>query len=156
MDMGYVDGLDALAEIAPIEVLDFTLVDCDHDSHPGLVDRIKKAKIKQVGDQEHLLPAAKQYCLVHERLSMQDSLCLHYAKQNGRRLLTNEKQLQTRCSGEGVQAHGTIWVIEQVFENELRKPSELCRWLAILSTKERRIPRNEVARLSTMFGCKAS
>ena len=156
MDMGHVDGLDALAQIAPVEVLDITLQDCDHHSHPALIDRIGKVNIKEVAAPENLLFVAKQYCAVHDRLSMQDALCLHYAKQAGRSLLTNEKQLQAKCSGEGIQAHGTIWVMEQVFGKRLRQPAELCRWLSILSTKERRIPKSEVARLATMFGCKAS
>lgn len=153
MDLGYVEGIDALAKIAYVEVLDVVLQECDHDLQPNLVRDIRNAGIKEVTTSTELALIADEYRSVHYKLSLQDSLCLHYAKQNKRVLLTNEKQMRTRCIVESVEAHGTIWVMEQVHAKSLRTQKQLCGWLSILSTKERRLPKVEIERLMSTFGC---
>lgn len=153
MDLGYVQGIDALASIAPVEVLDVVLQECDHVSQPDLVRDIQAAGIKEVTTSAVLANLADEYRTVHDKLSFQDSLCLHYAKQNKSVLLTNEKQMRTRCAAESVQVHGTIWIIEQTHTKKLRTKEQLCKWISILSTKDRRLPKDEISRLINTFGC---
>jgi len=153
MDLGYVQGIDALAGIAPVEVLDVVLQECHHLSQPGLVQSIMAAGIKEIATPIELANLADEYRTIHDKLSFQDSLCLHYAKQNKRLLLTNEKQMRARCVAESVQAHGTIWIMEQTHAKKLRTPVQLCQWISILSTKDRRLPKDEISRLKRSFGC---
>lgn len=89
MDMGYVNGLDALVKLAQIEVLDVVLQECEHASQPGLIPAIKAAGIREISALAALASTASKYCFIYDRLSMQNALCLHYAKQNTRTLLTN-------------------------------------------------------------------
>lgn len=156
MDMGHVQGLDALKGIASVEVLDVVLQECDHESQPNLVDIVRSAGIAEIVTSRSLVTKATEYCLLHTQLSLQDALCLHYARENSRILLTNEKQLRNRCNAESIEVHGTIWILEQVHERKLRRKRELCEWISILSTKERRLPVSDLNRLSELFGCKSS
>lgn len=153
MDMGHVNGLDTLVAIAQVEVLDVVIQECEHSSQPGLIEAIKNAGIKEVTTTHLLTKRAKDYSAANPRLSLQDSLCLHYAKQNQRILLSNEKQLRAKCEEEKVEVHGTIWIMEQAHTKRLRQQEELCNWLATLSIRERRLPKDEIARLATVFGC---
>ncbi|MDX2106771.1 MAG: hypothetical protein SFY67_10260 [Candidatus Melainabacteria bacterium] len=153
MDMGHVGGLEILGKIAPTEVLDVVLQECEHESQPGLVQAIKKAGIKEIPSSVALVQEASKYSSLYDQLSLQDSLCLHYAKQNKKTLLTNEKHLRNRCLVESVDVHGTIWILEQFHNGGFKKPKELCGWIALLSKKERRLPKEEVARLKILFEC---
>jgi PIN domain nuclease of toxin-antitoxin system len=153
MDMGHVSGLPALTAIAPVEVLDVILQECHHKSQPGLVEAIRTAGIKEVTADHDLLVKAAHYQETHIRLSLEDAMCLHYAKKYKRLLLTNEKSLRASCDEQSVEVHGTIWIIERAHEKKLHNKKELCRWLTILSSPERRLPPGELLRLKHIFGC---
>lgn len=153
IDLGYVDGLNTLTKIAPVEVLDVVLQECEHANQPNLIKAVKDAGIKEIFTPPELASTATKYSAVHNQLSLQDSLCLHYAKQNSRILLTNEKFLRTQCSEELVQVHGTIWIMEQAHQRKLKQSKELCGWLSVLSKRERRLPPLEIERLFKMFKC---
>ncbi len=153
IDMGHVSGLSVLVSIAPIEVLDVVLQECEHDLQPELVEAIRSAGITEVSSNYELLNEASQYIKTNSRLSIQDSMCLHHAKRHGRVLLTNERPLRTVCDDYAVEVHGTIWIIETAHERRLHTKSELCHWLTILSSANRRLPSVELQRLKHSFGC---
>lgn len=77
-------------------------------------------------------------------LSRQDKVNLHYVRQNKRVLLTGEKRLRRICNDEGLEVHGTLWLIDQAHGLMLRSTEDLCRWLARLSAPDRFLPENEI------------
>jgi len=46
IDLGFVGGLPLLTQIAPTEVLDVVLLECEHERQPGLVQSILDCGIK--------------------------------------------------------------------------------------------------------------
>lgn len=89
-------------------------------------------------------------------LSLQDALNLYYAIQLfTRTLLTNETVLRRVCYQEGIEVHGTIWVIDQIINQNLLPHSQLCHWLDILTNPRlhRRLPKPEIIRLRRVLNC---
>ncbi|MBC7964186.1 MAG: hypothetical protein H7Y05_14730 [Steroidobacteraceae bacterium] len=43
IDLEYVGGIAVLPRIAPCEILDVVLDECEHESQPGLVQNIKQS-----------------------------------------------------------------------------------------------------------------
>jgi hypothetical protein len=86
-------------------------------------------------------------------LSTQDALNVFYAKTYGRVLLAGDKPLRACCEAEGVEVHGSLWLVEQAHRQSLVPAPELCRWLRVWPTLGRRLPPLESQRLSRLLGC---
>ncbi len=86
-------------------------------------------------------------------LSFQDALCLYYAKNFNRVLITNDKPLRTLSQQQGVQVHGTLWIIRQAYEQKILSRNELCEWISILIQQGSRMPPLEVAKLRALMDC---
>jgi hypothetical protein len=151
IDLGYVDGLELLVHLAPTEVLDVVLDECEHPSQPGLVSAIEASGVTVVTTKPGWLVAARAYRSAE--LSDRDRLNLYYAKTYQRILLAGDLPLRERCTKEGVEVHGSLWLIEQAFTLRLIKPDELCRWLRVWPTLGRRLPSAEMRRLARLLGC---
>ena len=146
-----VDGVSVLPRIAPTEVLDVVLGECEHDSQPGLRDAVVAAGIGVVtSDMTWASPARH---MMNGRLSFPDALCLYYAKSYGRVLLSGDRPLRNRCEEEGVEYRGVIWVVQEVYERGLLPPEELCRWIKTWPLLERRLPKAELKRLEENLKC---
>ena len=52
MDLGHVHGLNTLTRMAPVEVLDVVLAECDHHSQPSLVSNIRAAGITEIKEKK--------------------------------------------------------------------------------------------------------
>lgn len=151
IDLGYVHGLDLLVRLAPTEVLDLVLDECEHPSQPGLVSTVEEAGVTVVTTQASWVAAATAY--KSGELSVRDRLNLHYAKTYQRVLLAGDLPLRERCSKEGVEVHGSLWLVEQAFTLGLVTAKELCQWVNVWPTLGRRLPAGELRRLARLLGC---
>ncbi|MEO1210041.1 MAG: hypothetical protein AAFX78_10915 [Cyanobacteria bacterium J06638_20] len=151
IDLGYVDGLPVLTQLGTVEVLDVVFDECCHPRQPDLPEAIAAAGIQTVIVTQEWAFLARSY--QQGTLSFQDALCLYYAKTYQRLLLTNEKPLRNLCQEQQVPVHGTLWVIQSVYERQLLDAAILCEWLAILSHHNRRLPKAEVKVLRQILGC---
>jgi hypothetical protein len=146
-----VNGVSVLPRIAPTEVLDVVLGECEHDSQPGLREAVEEAGIDIIpSDMTWALPARQ---MMDGKLSFPDALCLFYAKSQGKVLLSGDRPLRNRCEVEGVEYRGAIWVVQEVYERGLLSPEELCRWIKTWPLMERRLPRAELDRLKKELNC---
>lgn len=68
-------------------------------------------------------------------------------------LLGGDLPLRERCVAEGIEVHGSIWLVERAFALELIASDELCRWLKVWPTIGRRLPKADLKRLALEFGC---
>ncbi len=146
-----VDGVSVLPKIAPTEVLDVVLGECEHDSQPGLREAVEAAGIGIVPSDMAWTSPARQ--MMDGKLSFPDALCLFYAKSQGRVLLSGDRPLRNRCEEEGVEYRGAIWVVQEVYARGLLPPEELCRWIRTWPLMERRLPQVELDRLKKDLGC---
>lgn len=151
IDLGYIDGLSVLTQLGTVEVLDVVFDECCHPRQPDLPEAIAAAGIQTVVVTQEWAFLARSY--QQGPLSFQDALCLYYAKTYQRLLLTNEKPLRNLCQEQQVPVHGTLWVIQSVYERQLLDAAILCEWLSILSRHNRRLPKAEVRVLRQTLGC---
>ncbi len=146
-----VDGVSVLPQISPTEVLDVVLGECEHESQPGLREAVIDAGIDIISSDVAWAPSAKR--MMNGKLSFPDALCLFYAKNQGRVLLSGDRPLRNRCEVEGVEYRGAIWVVQEVYERGLLPPEELCRWIKTWPLMERRLPKAELDRLKESLNC---
>lgn len=151
IDLGYVDGLSVLMQLGTVEVLDVVFDECCHPSQPELPGEITVAGIDKITVTKEWALLARPYQT--GPLSFQDALCLYYAKTYQRLLLTNERPLRRRCEEQQVPVHGTLWIIQSVYEQGLVNTATLCEWLSILNRQNRRLPKPEVAVMKSLLGC---
>lgn len=151
IDLWHVDGISVLPHVAPTEVLDIVLQECDERINPGLHAQVAKSGIQVVKAMPHWWDTAKN--MKRGGLSVEDALLLFYATSNGRVVLTNERPLVRACNNLNVCVHGTLWLILQAFQRHLVPANRLCKWLEILPAKERRLPLAEVLRVKRQIGC---
>jgi predicted nucleic acid-binding protein len=159
IDLGYVDGLSVLTQLGTVEVLDVVFDECCHPRQPELPEAILRwrgsantaAGIQTVTVTQKWALLARSYQT--GPLSFQDALCLYYAKTYQRVLLTNEKPLRRSCQEQQVPVHGTLWIIQSVYERQLLDAASLCEWLSILRHHNRRLPKAEVSTLQQLIGC---
>lgn len=151
MDHGYFDGLRWLTQLGRVEVLDVVLAECRHPKQPELVEGAISAGVIEV-------EAADRYS--HEALncpypglSPVDALLLYYSKGERRTLLTNEEPMRLACSKEGIEVHGTLWLLRQYFEKSIVDSTTICAALDELLKQDRRTPVNLVNELRGTLGC---
>ena len=151
IDLGYVDGLSVLTQLGTVEVLDVVFDECCHPRQPELPGAIAAAGIQTVTVVQEWALLARSYQM--GPLSFQDALCLYYAKTHQRLLLTNEKPLRRYCQEQQVPVHGTLWIIQSVYEHQLLDAAILCEWLSILNRHNRRLPKAEINTLKQQLRC---
>lgn len=151
IDLGYVQGLSALARFAPTEVLDVVLDECEDARQPQLLHEVRAAGIQVVTTTSAWLEASR--ALRSAELSLPDRLNIVYAKQHRRVLLATDLPLRRRCELEGVEVHGTLWLVEQAHRASLVEAAELCRWLERWPDVGSRLPATELKRLKGALGC---
>lgn len=151
IDLGYVNGLELLAKIAPTEVLDVVLDECEDERQPGLVGEVRNSGVKVIETEAPWVAEARVYRSAD--LSTRDRLNLYYAKRFERILLAGDRPLRERCDREGVEVHGSLWLVEQAFAKGFAEAGDLCRWLEVWPTLDRRLPIQGLKRLARLLGC---
>ena len=148
-DFGWVEGgLAALASLGPLEVLENVR---DEIKEPDVLEVLLTLNVTFVPLQDSWtadLLAAKR-----GGLSLPDASCLHYARLAGRTVLTSERRLRQRCLAEGVEVHGSLWVVAQMFKQGRPSPDVLCHWLDRWVEDGARLPAKELADMRQRLGC---
>lgn len=90
IDLGLVNGLGVLTQLAQVEVLDVVFNECTAPSQ--LQDLIISVGIQKIEVTIDWLLASRQY--QQGELSSPDALCLYYAKTFECGLITNDKPLR--------------------------------------------------------------
>jgi len=142
-DFGWVeDGLRHLASLGPLEVLENVR---DEIEEPDILQGLLALGVTFVPLQdewEEDLREAKR-----GGLSLPDATCLVYARRAGRTVLTSERRLRQRCQKEGVEVHGSLWVVAQLHGQRRCPPDLLRRWLEVWIEDGARLPPVELAAL---------
>lgn len=146
-----VGGIPILTQLGPTEILDVVFDECLNDCQPDLIETALAAGIVVVESELDWLEEARD--IAEGALSEQDAYCYIYARDAGRVLVSGDKPLRNKCKADGVEYRGLIWVLEEVFNNQLMEPEALCEWLALLNVHDSRLPKVEIARLKALFGC---
>lgn len=154
IDLGYVNGLGILTQIGPTEVLDIVLLECEHENQPALVNEVLQAGITPVATEIVWLKEVRRLRSTMMDLSQQDRLNLYYAQRFSRVLLTGDNPLRKHSQRHGVEAYGSLWLVEQVLEQGLIPKEELCRWMQIWPALGRRLPTKELQQLKAKMGCR--
>ena len=149
IDLGLVNGLTVLTQLTKVEVFDVIFDEC---TSPGqLQNQIISAGIQKIEVTHDWLRSSTAY---HQgSLSSQDALCLYYAKNFSRVLITNDKPLRTRSQQQGIKIHGTLWLIHQAYEQKILSSNKLCAWISTLIQHGSRMPPQEVVKLRALMDC---
>jgi hypothetical protein len=151
MDHGYVGGLKWLTQLGRVEVLDVVLAECHHAKQMSLVEQAKAAGIIEIEAADRYVKQAA--VCPHRQLSPVDGLLLYYSKGERRTLLTNEEPMRLACGIEGVEVHGTLWLIREYFDKSIADKEKLCAAIDELVTQDRRTPVKLVRELRVFLQC---
>ena len=146
-----VGGVPVLSQLGETEILDLVFQECEHASQPDLPEIILDSGIRVVETQHPWIQPAQQY--QDGPLSFADALCLYYAKEHNRTLISGDRPLRSRCQSENVDFLGLIWIVRQTYERGLLPGEDLCRWISSWSHLKRRLPTDEMATLEADLGC---
>lgn len=149
IDLEYVGGISLLPRIAPCEILDVLLYECDHASQPELVRNIIQSGITVVETTRDL--ASKATVMRRGGISTIDMMTLCHAKANGHTVLAGDRPLRERCSEEGVTFRGSFWIVEEAHRLQFVEATELMKWLSVWPTVGRRLPPDELERLRRLL-----
>ncbi len=141
IDLTYVEGLNVLCRLGKLEVLDVVLAECNLQKE--FAEKIKNINIVEIKASFEWLKTIRS----HKEISEEDSLNLYYAKTYSRILLTNDLPLRKLCESENVTCHGTLWILEELYQRSLCPSDKLINWLDILSKLDRRMPKTDVLNL---------
>ena len=150
IDLAYVGGIWVLPRLADTEILDLVLLECEHPSQPTLVEDVKAAGVRVISVQEDWISKAEPYRR-NTTLSIQDCLNVFYAKNYQRTLLAGDLPLREVCQKEGVNLRGSVWIMEQAFEQGIVPAKELLQWIKSWPEKGRRLPKVQLKRLENML-----
>jgi predicted nucleic acid-binding protein len=83
----------------------------------------------------------------HPRASIMDHAALSLAMQEHCPLLTGDRDLRIAAQQEGVEVHGTIWVMEKLLEQKLILQQQARTSFASMRVKNSRLPWGDVENL---------
>jgi predicted nucleic acid-binding protein len=148
-DFGWVEeGLRHLAFLGPLEVLENVRDEILEDAILQTLSDLNVTIIPLQDDWENAIRDAKR-----SGLSLPDASCLHYARENGRTVVTSERALRKCCQDEGVSVHGSLWVVRQLHERGQCVPELLCGWLDSWVADDARLPDDALAEIRDLLGC---
>ena len=145
IDLEHVGGIGILPRLAPCEILDVVLSECEHESQPDLPQNIIRAGITIVETAPDLANRANS--LRRGGVSAIDMMTLCHAREHGHTVLAGDRPLRDRCREEGVDFRGSIWIVEEAHRQRLLEATELLRWLTVWPKTGRRLPVAELERL---------
>lgn len=149
IDLEHVGGIGILPQIAPCEILDVVLAECEHVTQPNIQQNIRQSGIKVVETTPEL--ANRASALRRGGVSTIDMMTLCYAKSLGHTVLAGDLPLRKRCKEETVEFRGSFWIVEEAHRLQLLEPAELLRWLSFWPTVGRRLPKDDLERLQKML-----
>ena len=82
----------------------------------------------------------------HRHVSANDLFALVLARALKATLVTGDRHLRQVAAQEGVEVHGTLWVLDEMVRLEVITPSQAAQALERMLAQERRLPRAEYKR----------
>src|SRR5579863_7015415 len=83
----------------------------------------------------------------YPRPSMMDHSALALALQERSPLLTGDKDLRVAAKKEGVEVHGTIWIIEELLNQKIIQKAQAKRSFDAMRVKGSRLPWGDIEKL---------
>ncbi len=117
-----------------------------HPRLPGLGLGVLELTAEMIDDATRLVG---QYG--HRRTSRNDLLTLALARQRGCPVLTGDADLRLACDEQGIDVHGTIWLMEQMLNGGLVDPETAAGAYRAMRKGGSRLPWGEVARQLARF-----
>lgn len=145
IDLEYVGAIGVLPRLAPCEVLDVVLVECENKKQPRIIQNIEDAGITVIQTSRDL--AVKANSLRRGGVSTNDMMTVCYAREHGRVVMAGDRPMRERCAEEGIEFRGSIWIVEEAHRLRLVEAAELIRWLTVWPTVGRRLPTYELEKL---------
>jgi predicted nucleic acid-binding protein len=149
IDLEHVGGIGLLPRLAPCEVLDVVLAECENEKQPKIIKHIEEAGITVIESSREL--AANASALRRGGVSTNDMMTVCYAREYGRVVLAGDRPMRERCAELGIVCHGSIWIVEEAYSRQLLDSSELLSWLKVWPNAGRRLPTAELEKLSHML-----
>lgn len=140
IDFGHAGLLDALFALPYTFVsTDFGVKELDHPAPVGLVERGLVV--------ETLGPEAVEQLFVlmaeHGNSSLADVSCYLVARARGVPLLTGDGRLRKQAMRDGVQVHGTLWLLDQLVAQRVILPAQAAAALQVMLDRGSRLPQAE-------------
>jgi predicted nucleic acid-binding protein len=88
---------------------------------------------------------AEELVRKYPRPGRRDILSLVLAMQERAMLLTGDEALRKAASEEGIEVHGTLWLLDAMVKEEAISKEEGCRSLEKMLDAGRRLPKKEVS-----------
>jgi predicted nucleic acid-binding protein len=140
IDFGHAGLLDALFALPFTFVsTDFVLEELEQPSPLGLVER--GLVVEPLGPK-----AVEQLFVVmaeHGNSSLADVSCYLVAKAQGVPLLTGDGRLRKQATRDGVQVHGTLWLLDQLVAQRVILPAQAAAALQVILDRGSRLPQSE-------------
>lgn len=108
-----------------------------HPELPGLGLRVVRLSSACVSEVEQLT-------LVYREPSTNDLFALALAKERQWPLLSGDRRLREAARAEGVEIHGTLWIVERMIETRTITWSRAENGLELMRQADRRLPWNDV------------
>ena len=83
----------------------------------------------------------------YQRTSIMDRLALSLALQEQCPLLTGDRDLRTAANSEGVEVHGTLWIVGQLLEAKLIDQAQARNSFDSMKAKGSRLPWGDAEKL---------
>lgn len=83
----------------------------------------------------------------YSRPSLMDHSALALAMQEKCPLLTGDKDLRAAAKSEGVEVHGTVWIIEELLKQKLIQQTQAKGSFDVMKAKGSRLPWGEVEKM---------
>lgn len=99
-----------------------------------------------------LLERIEPLALEHPAPSPQDITALILAQEEGAILVTGDRGLREAAEAEGVEVHGTLWVMDRMVAEDAVSPAEASRALQAMVASDRRLPKAEVTKRFATWG----
>jgi predicted nucleic acid-binding protein len=108
-------------------------------------ERSKKLHIIKITPEEEL--EIHSMTLARSNRSFPDKTVLWKAKQLGCTLLTCDNKLKIEAVGQGLEVHGSIWVLTELIEHKIISKPKGVELLELMKTVNTRLPIDEIEKL---------
>lgn len=149
IDLEHVGGIAVLPRLAPCQVLDVVLTECENEKQPHIIRHMLEAGITVIETSREL--AAQAGALRRGGVSINDMMTVCHAQRHGQVVLAGDRPMRERCAELGVDCRGSIWVVEEIHRQQLLEATELMRWLTVWPRVGRRLPKTELERLGQLL-----
>jgi rRNA-processing protein FCF1 len=115
-----------------------------YEEQAALIHPFILSKVFQVIpiSQEELIEI-KEQTLFHPRLSEQDCSAFYYAQKLNALLITGDKYLKEKALTSGLEAHGILWIFDELVFHDILTKTDAINSLRVLMTKNKRLPFEE-------------